>query len=151
LTSSSADENTTDSESPENTIDKSMAPLNVDIEGAVESSMETTMKDLTSPTQVLDIGSDTSPVTHSESIESLPTSNTAASIGNNKGKEKGKKKDRLPKLTVRSYDDTVAECVFDTHKNEKITFRFGLKEDAPEDIALKMIDANHRRVDFCIQ
>ena len=63
-----------------------------------------------------------------------------SSVSHGKGKEKGKKKDRLPKLTLHCVkDESVAECLFDTHKNARITFQFGLKEDAPEDIADKMV------------
>lgn len=58
-----------------------------------------------------------------------------------KTREKNKsKKDRLPKLTLQCVrDESVAECSFDTHRSARITFQFGIKEDAPEDIADKMV------------
>lgn len=64
-----------------------------------------------------------------------------------KTREKNKsKKDRLPKLTLQCVrDESVAECSFDTHRSARITFQFGIKEDAPEDIADKMIEAGHLR------
>ena len=88
------------------------------------------------------MGTESSPVTQSESIEATAPAPTSSSVPASQGKtkEKGtKKKDRLPKLTLLSIQDMVAECNFETHKNERITFRFGLKEDAPEDIAEKMV------------
>ena len=118
------------------------------------------LKDVGSPTQAIDMCTETAPVTHSEPIETtatssanvLPTSisSTTSSTSSlpyasqgGKTKEKGtKKKDRLPKLTLTDIQDMVAECNFETHKNERITFRFGLKEDAPEDIAEKMVILN---------
>lgn len=62
----------------------------------------------------------------------LGANNAAAA---NKKKKKGKPK--LTLLCVR--DDSVAECSFDTFTGNRITFQFGIKEDAPEDIAQKMV------------
>lgn len=136
-TATTSEENT--EESFENLVEKTLVPLNVEVDANPEQSVET-IKILTSPTHSIEIGTEPSPVTQSESVEAMLTS---ASQG--KGKEKGKKKDRLPKLTLAYVDESLAECVFETHKNERITFRFGLKEDAPEDIAEKMIEASHLR------
>lgn len=86
-----------------------------------------------------------SPLNQSESVErTSPTLSLPAnsSMSHGKVKDKGKKKDRLPKLTLHCIKDTeIAECLFDTHKNARITFQFGLQEDAPEDIADKMVGA----------
>ena len=50
------------------------------------------------------------------------------------------KRDCLPKLNLHKViDESVAECSFETYKNARITFEFGIKEDAPEDIAEKMV------------
>ena len=59
--------------------------------------------------------------------------------GNNANANKKKKKGK-PKLTLLCVrDDSVAECLFDTFTGNRITFQFGIKEDAPEDIAQKMV------------
>jgi len=56
------------------------------------------------------------------------------------------KKDRLPKLTLQSLKDgSVAECLFDTFRSARITFQFGIQLDTAEDIADKMVEANHLR------
>ncbi len=58
-----------------------------------------------------------------------------------RSKEKSKgKKDRMPKVTLQSViDENVAVCLFDTFKNVKITFKFGIEDDEPEDVAAKMV------------
>ena len=54
------------------------------------------------------------------------------------------KKGKLPKLTLLCVrDETVAECSFDTHTGNRITFQFGIKEDSPEDIAQKMVSTSY--------
>ncbi|XP_065067091.1 serine/threonine-protein kinase Wnk-like [Rhopilema esculentum] len=63
-------------------------------------------------------------------------------------KEKTKvKKDRMPKVTLQmvSTDENVAVCLFDTFKGVKITFKFGIHDDEPEEVAEKMIEAGHLR------
>ena len=60
--------------------------------------------------------------------------------GANANANKKKKKGKLPKLTLLCVrDDSVTECSFDTFTGNRITFQFGIKEDAPEDIAEKMV------------
>ena len=57
-------------------------------------------------------------------------------------KEKAKvKKDRMPKVTLENVvtDDDVVVCMFDTFKGVKITFKFGIHDDEPEEVADKMV------------
>ena len=57
-------------------------------------------------------------------------------------KEKAKvKKDRMPKVTLENVvaDNDVVVCMFDTFKGVKITFKFGIHDDEPEDVAAKMV------------
>ena len=57
-------------------------------------------------------------------------------------KEKTKvKKDRMPKVTLQnvSTKEDVAVCLFDTFKGVKITFKFGIHDDEPEEVAEKMV------------
>ncbi|XP_047122306.1 uncharacterized protein LOC100215316 [Hydra vulgaris] len=54
------------------------------------------------------------------------------------------KKDFQPQLNLHKVkDNSLVECSFETYKNVRITFEFGIKEDAPEDIAEKMIEHGH--------
>ena len=56
---------------------------------------------------------------------------------------KGPKKERLPKVQLRKIEKKaegiVVECTFDTYKSNRITFRFDVKIDDPEDIADNMV------------
>lgn len=67
--------------------------------------------------------------------------------GSNVKKEKklgqGPKKERQPRLHLKKVsknaEGTVVECIFDTYKNNTITFRFGIDVDAPYEVATNMV------------
>ena len=66
-------------------------------------------------------------------------------------KEKPKvKKDRKPKVTLENVisGDDVAVCMFDTFKGVKITFKFGVRDDEPEEVADKMVFLYHFPYEF---
>ena len=77
----------------------------------------------------------------STTAPSMSTSTASSTTTTSKAKERTKsKKEKLPKLTLTALkDESVVECLFDTFKNTRITFLFGIKEDLPEDIAQKMV------------
>eukprot|EP00794_Sanderia_malayensis_P006327 gene6327-7052_t len=86
---------------------------------------------------------------HSQSQASMSegeASNSSLSQTSRPKEKQKAKKDRMPKVTLQSVvDENVAECLFDTFKNVKITFKFGIEDDEPEEVAEKMIDAGHLR------
>ena len=49
------------------------------------------------------------------------------------------KKDRKPKVTLENATtgDDVAVCMFDSLKGVKITFKFGVHDDEPEEVLTK--------------
>ena len=51
------------------------------------------------------------------------------------------KKDREPKVTLENVTtgEDVAACMFDTFIGAKITFKFGIRDDEPEEVADKMV------------
>ena len=55
------------------------------------------------------------------------------------------KKDRMPKVTLQNViaDDDVVVCMFDTFKGVKITFKFGVHDDEPEEVADKMVNLSY--------
>lgn len=89
-----------------------------------------------------------SSTTSISSMASL-TGNTADSgLGEKAGEKKDKpakggKKERLPRVQLRKIEKKteglVVECTFDTYKSNRITFRFDVKIDDPEDIADSMV------------
>ncbi len=98
--------------------------------------------------------SDDRSLPRNQSAANLPHSLSQTSISENdhqsssssqsqqtRAKEKQKvKKDRMPKVTLQSVvDENVAVCLFDTFKNVKITFKFGIEDDEPEEVADKMV------------
>ena len=94
-----------------------------------------------------------STINHSSSQASLPSAegntsetqradNQPQQQPQSRPKEKPKvKKDRMPKVTLQSVleDDNVAVCLFDTFKGVKITFKFGIHDDEPEEVGDKMV------------
>ena len=60
-----------------------------------------------------------------------------------KGQSKGPKKERLPRILLKKIDPsaegTLVHCWFDTHKNSRIAFEFGIADDEPEEIAANMV------------
>ena len=74
--------------------------------------------------------------------EAQRTDNQPQQQPQSRPKEKPKvKKDRMPKVTLQSViaDDNVAVCMFDTFKGVKITFKFGIHDDEPEEVGDKMV------------
>ena len=49
------------------------------------------------------------------------------------------KKDRLPRIQLIGKEDDIVECVFDTYRNERIQFKFGILDDEPPDVADNMV------------
>lgn len=75
-------------------------------------------------------------------MESTASENQKSDSQQTRSKEKQKvKKDRMPKVTLQNVvvDDDVVVCMFDTFKGVKITFKFGIHDDEPEDVADKMV------------
>lgn len=76
------------------------------------------------------------------SIDSALSDSQKAEGQQTRPKEKQKvKKDRMPKVTLQNVivDDDVVACMFDTFKGVKITFKFGIHDDEPEEVADKMV------------
>lgn len=66
-----------------------------------------------------------------------------SSVKKEKKPGQGPKKERQPRLHLKKVsknaEGTVAECIFDTYKNNTITFRFGVDDDGPDEIATNMV------------
>lgn len=80
---------------------------------------------------------------------SVPPHSASSSTAEKKDKTgaKSTKKERLPRIQLKriegSPEGPVAECSFDTYKNNRIIFKFGLDEDEPDEVAANMIEAGH--------
>ena len=60
-----------------------------------------------------------------------------------KGAVKTGKKERLPRIQLKriegSPEGPVVECSFDTYKNNRITFKFGIDDDEPDEVSANMV------------
>ena len=76
---------------------------------------------------------------------SVPPHSASSSTAEKKDKTgaKSTKKERLPRIQLKriegSPEGPVAECSFDTYKNNRIIFKFGLDEDEPDEVAANMV------------
>ena len=82
-------------------------------------------------------------------IASAGTGSTALSDKKDKPVGKVVKKERLPKIQLKRIvglaEGTVVECSFDTYKNARITFRFGIDDDEPDEISTNMVSSSYFR------
>ena len=73
-------------------------------------------------------------------LVSAPTSSSEKKDG--KGAAKMGKKERLPRIQLKriegSPEGPVVECSFDTYKNNRITFKFGIDDDEPDEVSANM-------------
>ena len=79
------------------------------------------------------------------SSSSVLSHSSSASSAEKKDKTgtKPAKKERLPRIQLKkiegSAEGPVVECSFDTYKNNRIIFKFGLDEDEPDEVAENMV------------
>lgn len=59
------------------------------------------------------------------------------------------KKERLPRIQLKriegSPEGPVVECSFDTYKNSRITFKFGIDDDEPDEVSANMVRQTYVR------
>ena len=69
--------------------------------------------------------------------------NTVAAEKKDKTGTKPVKKERLPRIQLKRIEgppeEPVVECSFDTYKNNRITFKFGIDDDEPDEVAANMV------------
>ena len=72
-----------------------------------------------------------------------PPGSTVPAEKKDKTGTKPTKKERLPRIQLKritgSPEGPVAECSFDTYKNNRITFKFGIDDDEPDEVAVNMV------------
>lgn len=77
----------------------------------------------------------------------VPSGSTSVTDKKEKTVTKPVKKERLPRIQLKriegSPEGPVVECSFDTYKNNRIIFKFGIDDDEPEEVATNMIEAGH--------
>ena len=90
-------------------------------------------------------GSLSGTVAVSSSSVPAPSGSTAAMEKKDKTGAKPVKKERLPRIQLKriegSPEGPVVECSFDTYKNNRITFKFGIDDDEPDEVATNMVSA----------
>ena len=88
-------------------------------------------------------GSITSAVNVSSVSTPAPPGSTIPAEKKDKTGTKPTKKERLPRIQLKritgSPEGPVAECSFDTYKNNRITFKFGIDDDEPDEVAVNMV------------
>ena len=88
-------------------------------------------------------GSSTSAVNVSSVSTPAPPGSTVPAEKKDKTGTKPTKKERLPRIQLKritgSPEGPVAECSFDTYKNNRITFKFGIDDDEPDEVAVNMV------------
>ena len=72
-----------------------------------------------------------------------PSGSMTAMEKKDKTSAKPAKKERLPRIQLKriegSPEGPVVECSFDTYKNNRITFKFGIDDDEPDEVAANMV------------
>lgn len=88
-------------------------------------------------------GGITSAVNVSSVSTPAPPGSTVPAEKKDKTGTKPTKKERLPRIQLKritgSPEGPVAECSFDTYKNNRITFKFGIDDDEPDEVAVNMV------------
>lgn len=73
----------------------------------------------------------------------VPSGSTSVTDKKEKTVTKPVKKERLPRIQLKriegSPEGPVVECSFDTYKNNRIIFKFGIDDDEPEEVATNMV------------
>lgn len=73
----------------------------------------------------------------------VPAPTASSEKKDGKGAVKIGKKERLPRIQLKriegSPEGPVVECSFDTYKNNRITFKFGIDDDEPDEVSANMV------------
>lgn len=73
----------------------------------------------------------------------VPAPTASSEKKDGKGAVKTGKKERLPRIQLKriegSPEGPVVECSFDTYKNNRITFKFGIDDDEPDEVSANMV------------
>lgn len=73
----------------------------------------------------------------------VPAPTPSSEKKDSKGAAKTGKKERLPRIQLKriegSPEGPVVECSFDTYKNNRITFKFGIDDDEPDEVSANMV------------
>lgn len=89
------------------------------------------------------MGSLSGAVNVSSTSMSAPSGSTSAAEKKDKTGAKPVKKERLPRIMLKKIEGSpeglVVECSFDTYKNNRIIFKFGLDDDEPDEVATNMV------------
>jgi len=111
------------------------------------SSLSSVSSGVSSINDVTSMGSVGVPFSGSQSyttnvaLVSAPSASLEKKDG--KGAVKSGKKERLPRIQLKriegSPEEPVVECSFDTYKNNKITFKFGIDDDEPDEVSANMV------------
>lgn len=97
--------------------------------------------------QVTSMGSAGFPSCGSQSsttnVALVPAPTASSEKKDGKGAVKTGKKERLPRIQLKriegSPEGPVVECSFDTYKNNRITFKFGIDDDEPDEVSANMV------------
>ena len=80
---------------------------------------------------------------YTTNVALVPASSASLEKKDGKGAVKSGKKERLPRIQLKriegSPEEPVVECSFDTYKNNKITFKFGIDDDEPDEVSANMV------------
>lgn len=79
----------------------------------------------------------------STNVTLVPAPTSSSEKKDGKGAAKTGKKERLPRIQLKriegSPEGPVVECSFDTYKNNRITFKFGIDDDEPDEVSANMV------------
>ena len=110
------------------------------------SSLSSMSSVVPSINEVTSIGSAGFPSCGSQSstnVTLVPAPTLSSEKKDGKGAAKTGKKERLPRIQLKriegSPEGPVVECSFDTYKNNRITFKFGIDDDEPDEVSANMV------------
>lgn len=111
------------------------------------SSLSSVSSVVPSINEVTSLGSAGSPTCGSQSsttnVTLVPAPTASSEKKDGKGAVKTGKKERLPRIQLKriegSPEGPVVECSFDTYKNNRITFKFGIDDDEPDEVSANMV------------
>ena len=111
------------------------------------SSLSSVSSVVPSINEVTSVGSAGVPSCASQSSSSnvalVPAPTASSEKKDGKGAAKTGKKERLPRIQLKriegSPEGPVVECSFDTYKNNRITFKFGIDDDEPDEVSANMV------------
>ena len=114
---------------------------------SIASSLSSVSSGVPSITDVTSMGSAGFATCGSQSsttnVTLVPAPPTSSEKKDGKGAVKTGKKERLPRIQLKrvegSPEGPVVECSFDTYKNNRITFKFGIDDDEPDEVSANMV------------